>query len=116
MVEAVAEIGAKFGVLAGVMGHAGDGNLHPYFLAGSRDAEVVERVERAVAEMVQVALSLGGTISGEHGIGVSKAAFLSHRVSPTEIRVMRLIKDGLDPRGLLNPGKVFPGTGNESAH
>jgi glycolate oxidase len=112
MVEAVAEIGAKFGILAGVMGHAGDGNLHPYFIAGSREEKDMSRLERAVAEMVQAALDLGGTVSGEHGIGISKAAFLPLKVSPAEMRVMRLIKDGLDPKGLLNPGKLFTSTGD----
>ncbi|MEK7848801.1 MAG: FAD-linked oxidase C-terminal domain-containing protein [Chloroflexota bacterium] len=107
MVEAVADIGAKYHVLAGVMGHAGDGNLHPYFLASSREPAELAKVEAAVAEMIQAALSLGGTISGEHGIGTAKAAFLPRRVSPAELKVMRLIKDGLDPKGLLNPGKVF---------
>ncbi|MDP6100643.1 MAG: FAD-linked oxidase C-terminal domain-containing protein [Dehalococcoidia bacterium] len=112
MVEAVAEIGARFSILAGVMGHAGDGNLHPYFIAGSREEKDISRLEHAVTEMVQTALELGGTVSGEHGIGVSKAAFLPLKISPTEMRVMRFIKDGLDPKGLLNPGKLFPSTRN----
>lgn len=121
MVEAVAEMGAKYGVLAGVMGHAGDGNLHPYFLASSREPVELARVEQAVAEMVQVAISLGGTVSGEHGIGTTKAPFLPQRVSPTELKVMRLIKNGLDPKGLLNPdklfgpGKVFGGTSHAAS-
>lgn len=108
MLEAVWRIARREGIRVGVFGHAGDGNLHPTFLVDERDGEEMERVERAVEEMFVVALGLGGTLSGEHGIGITKARFLELERGKEGVEVMRRIKRALDPNGILNPGKIFP--------
>ena len=105
MIDRVQQIGAKHSVMIGTFGHAGDGNLHPTILADDRDEEEMKRVEAAVEELIAAALQLGGTVSGEHGIGFSKAPFLAQEVGEGSMEVMRRIKRALDPNGILNPGK-----------
>ncbi|MCG0239272.1 MAG: FAD-binding protein [Firmicutes bacterium] len=89
-----------------VYGHAGDGNLHPNVVVDPRRPGERERVEAWLAELARLALDLGGTLSGEHGIGTLKAPFLEWEVGPVGLQVMRAIKRALDPRGILNPGKM----------
>lgn len=108
MVRRLKAIGERYGVTLVVFGHAGDGNLHPNILCDARDPEEMERVWRAVAEIFRVTLELGGTLSGEHGIGVLKAPFLGWEHGEEGVRVMKALKAALDPLGLLNPGKIFP--------
>jgi glycolate oxidase len=110
LVEMVAEIdaiAARYSLTIGTFGHAGDGNLHPTILTDERDAEEMARVEKAVEEIFDAALHLGGTVSGEHGIGLSKARFLPMETGPVALGMMRSIKSALDPKGILNPGKMF---------
>ena len=110
LAEVVAEINAiaaKYSLAIGTFGHAGDGNLHPTILTDERDADEMSRVERAVEEVFQAAIRLGGTVSGEHGIGFSKAHFLPMEMGPGAMKVMRALKSALDPKGILNPGKIF---------
>jgi glycolate oxidase len=98
----------------GTFGHAGDGNLHPTILTDSRDEEEMERVHRAVDEIFKTALALGGTLSGEHGIGMAKARYLPWELGDQGVQVLQKIKGALDPEGLLNPGKMVafcPNTG-----
>jgi len=89
-------------------GHIGDGNLHVNLMTDVRDREEVARVEACADELFQVTLALGGTISGEHGIGLSKAKYLPLEIGPAGIKVMSGIKRAFDPKGLLNPGKIIP--------
>ncbi len=96
----------KLGLSLVVFGHAGDGNLHPNFVIDGRDPVQLKKVEAALAEISRLALGLGGTLSGEHGIGTLKAPFLEWEVGAGGIEVMRRIKRALDPNNILNPGKM----------
>ncbi|HYN85655.1 MAG TPA: FAD-linked oxidase C-terminal domain-containing protein, partial [Pyrinomonadaceae bacterium] len=88
-------------------GHAGDGNIHVNFMCDRDDAAAVARARAAVGETFAAAVELGGTISGEHGIGYVKAPYLSVALDAETIGLMRKIKRALDPNGILNPGKMF---------
>ena len=106
MMKALGEIAAKYNVEMGTFGHAGDGNLHPTILCDKRDAEEFARVEGAVDEIFNVALSLGGTLSGEHGIGTAKAKWMEKETSRGTIMFSKRLRKALDPKGLLNPTKL----------
>ncbi len=122
MVRGITEIAAKYRIMVGIFGHAGDGNLHPTFLIDATDKEEMTRTDRAVKELFQLAIDLGGTISGEHGIGLEKKPFLENQIGQPTLNLLRNIKRTLDPANLLNPGKMFdmpdqpagPETGNGS--
>ncbi len=88
-------------------GHAGDGNVHVNLMISGTDEEERRRADEAVAEVFQKTIELGGTISGEHGIGIAKAPFLEMEVGPLGISVMKRLKNCFDPNGILNPGKIF---------
>lgn len=107
MVAEIKRIAGKYGLVVGVFGHAGDGNLHPTFLSDQRDAGEMRRVEKAAGEIFDAALRLGGTLSGEHGIGVAKAGFLEKEVGKKGLGVMHAVKRALDPNNVLNPGKIL---------
>lgn len=109
MVEKIMEISEKYGVRICTFGHAGDGNLHPTCMTDARNHEEIERVEAAFAEIFQAALELGGTITGEHGVGMAKAPYLEWKIGKAGIEVMKGIKLAFDPNGILNPGKMFAG-------
>jgi D-lactate dehydrogenase (cytochrome) len=96
------------GLAMACYGHAGDGNLHYEILVDPDDPEAVERGEAVYAEIVEQAIELGGTATGEHGVGLGKRAFLEREHGAGAVGVMRSIKDTLDPNGTLNPGKIFP--------
>jgi len=102
------EIKEKYQLNLVVFGHAGDGNLHPNILADIRDKEEMKRVELAIEELFQATIYLGGTLSGEHGIGILKAPFMPLQFSETELKMMKLIKEAWDPKNIMNPGKIFP--------
>ncbi|HDL64107.1 MAG TPA: FAD-binding protein [Proteobacteria bacterium] len=103
------EIEKKHGIEIIAYGHAGDGNVHVNFLKRDREeADWRQDLKKAVREVFQLAVSLGGTISGEHGIGVTKKDYLDLALNPAAIRAMRRIKLALDPKNILNPGKIFP--------
>ncbi len=108
MVAEIKRISEKYSLLVGVFGHAGDGNLHPTFLTDMRDAVEMKKVEKAAEEIFEAALRLGGTLSGEHGIGAAKSKYLEKEVGSKGIEVMRTLKSSLDPNNILNPGKVLP--------
>jgi glycolate oxidase len=108
MLVACANIGRKYNLVLGTFGHAGDGNLHPTILADKNDADEMARVHRAVEEIFETALRFGGTLSGEHGIGIAKMKFLGNEIGDSGLNLMRSIKDALDPSHLLNPGKLVP--------
>lgn len=107
MVGEINRIASRYSLTIGTFGHAGDGNLHPTILTDERDKEEMARVEQAINEIFHAALRMGGTVSGEHGIGLSKAGFLPMETGPGAIGMMRAIKNALDPKGILNPGKIF---------
>jgi glycolate oxidase len=106
MIRAVRGIGEKRGVDTACYGHAGDGNLHVNLLFAS--ARERERGESAVAEVIETAVRLGGTITGEHGVGLAKRRFLPLEQSAAIIALQRRLKQTFDPEDLLNPGKIFP--------
>ncbi len=108
MVRAVREIAARHHLSIPVFGHIGDGNLHPNILCDRRDPEEMARVRLAAAEIFEAAIALGGTLSGEHGIGLLKKEFLERDLGAAQIEAMRRIKAALDPQMILNPGKIFP--------
>ena len=91
----------------GVVGHAGDGNLHPSFVFDRDDPAGAARLGEAQDALFRAVLALGGSVTGEHGIGVAKKAYLEATRGPDAVRVMRAIKAALDPLGILNPGKVL---------
>jgi len=107
MVAHINFVAKKHNLLIGTFGHMGDGNLHPTFLTNERDTEEMHRVELALEEIVDETLRLGGTITGEHGVGLAKKAFLKRQMGDGSYELMRTIKRALDPQTLLNPGKVF---------
>jgi len=107
MVEAMQQIAARYNLAIGTFGHAGDGNLHPTILTDRRDKNEWERVEDAIAAIFTKALDLGGTLSGEHGTGIAKARFLEKETSRATIVYSQKIKAALDPKNILNPGKIF---------
>ena len=108
MVRKVTEIGLRNRLAIPLFGHIGDGNLHPNILCDLKDAEEMKRVQRAAREIFEAAASLGGTLSGEHGIGTLKRGFLSESLDTATIEVMQRVKWALDPDNRLNPGKIFP--------
>ncbi len=111
MVRKLKEIASRYRLNLVIFGHAGDGNLHPNILCDKKDPEEMERVEKAIGELFQAAVELGGTLSGEHGIGIMKAPYLKLETGEAGYDVMLAIKKALDPNNILNPGKIF---GSES--
>jgi glycolate oxidase len=102
------DIAQKYGVVIGGAAHAGDGNLHPLVLYDPRDPEEAGRAHKADKEIVELCVSLGGTLTGEHGVGLEKRDKMPMQFSPDDLAAMRLVKRALDPEGMLNPGKVLP--------
>jgi glycolate oxidase subunit GlcD len=100
-------IARERGLVIGVVGHAGDGNMHPTIVFDPSDDDQRTRAYAAFDDILELGLSLGGTITGEHGVGVIKVDWLEREIGPVALDVHRAIKDALDPAGLLNPGKVF---------
>ena len=106
MLRAIEAIGGRHGLVVGTFGHAGDGNLHPTFVLDRDDPSAVDRLHAAQDDLFTTALELGGTVTGEHGIGVARRPWLVRQRGEDAVRVMRAIKAALDPQGILNPGKV----------
>ncbi|RLB37949.1 MAG: glycolate oxidase subunit GlcD [Deltaproteobacteria bacterium] len=107
MIRKIVELAEKYELKIGVLAHAGDGNLHPLIMTDLRDKDEMKRVDRALDEMYEAALSMGGTLSGEHGIGIAKDRFITKELSPKAIEVMRGIKRVFDPNNILNPGSFL---------
>jgi len=102
------DIARKYNIIIANFGHAGDGNIHVNVMIDKSNSGEFERGKKAVEEIFRLVLSLGGTISGEHGIGTAKMPYIGMELSPAAIDMMRRIKQVLDPKGVLNPGKIFP--------
>lgn len=108
MVKEINRIAERYRVNICTFGHAGDGNLHPTATTDARDADEIHRVEQAFEEIFEAAIRLGGTITGEHGVGMVKSPYLEWKTGAAGLEVMRGIKQAFDPYHLLNPGKMFP--------
>lgn len=106
-IRKIMEAGARHNVQTAVLAHAGDGNFHPFFLCDQRDEEEMMRVEKAKDELVEYVLSVGGTVSGEHGIGIYKAKYLPRQLGAVSLNMMRSVKNAFDPKGILNPGSFL---------
>ena len=107
VIQRLREISARYELPIVIFGHAGDGNLHPNILFDKRQPEQWAKVEQMVGEIFEASLALGGTLSGEHGVGALKRPYLEKALGPVSIEVQKQIKRTLDPMNLLNPGKIF---------
>jgi glycolate oxidase len=108
LVERVEALSTKYDLTIGIFGHAGDGNMHPTIVHDHGDLKAQERAIAAFGEIVEIAQSLGGTASGEHGIGSIKQGFAANEISAAVVELQRAIKRAFDPKGILNPGKKLP--------
>src|ERR1017187_787198 len=107
MIAFIQETAAKYQLRIGIFGHFGDGNMHPTFLCDERKPEEIKRVHTAFREIFEKAMALGGTITGEHGVGLAKKDFLETFAGKPGLDVMRTLKNAFDPNHVLNPGKIF---------
>ena len=107
MLDGVARVAEKFGLTIGVCAHAGDGNTHPVVCFDARDPDESRRARESFDEIMALGLALGGTITGEHGVGLLKRDWLARELGPTGLELQRGVKAVFDPLGLLNPGKMF---------
>jgi glycolate oxidase len=105
---AIGEMETKYGLRCCNVFHAGDGNLHPLILFDANDPDQLHRAELFGADILETSVAMGGTVTGEHGVGVEKLSSMCVQFSPAELQQMRAVKAAFDPRGLLNPGKVIP--------
>lgn len=106
MMRAIQDIAKKYNLTIGTFGHAGDGNLHPTILTDKRDKDEMQRVEKGIDEIFEKALSLDGTLSGEHGIGFAKSKYLERELGKGTLEYMKKLKKGLDSKNILNPHKM----------
>ncbi len=107
MVREIIGLAKKYNLSIGTFGHAGDGNLHPTILTDKRDKKEWEKTEKCVHDIFNTALKLGGTLSGEHGTGIAKSGFLKNEIGSSSIEFSRMMKKCMDPRNILNPGKII---------
>ncbi|TDW14895.1 FAD-binding oxidoreductase [Kribbella kalugense] len=105
----IEELSAELDITIGVLGHAGDGNMHPTVVFDQTDPAQAERAQVAFDRVMEIGLELGGTITGEHGVGLLKRTWLAEEIGPVALDVHRAIKNALDPKNLLNPGKIVAG-------
>jgi glycolate oxidase len=105
-IGAIEQCAKELDITVGVLGHAGDGNMHPTVVFDAQDPEQARRAQAAFDKIMEIGLELGGTITGEHGVGVLKRDWLAEEIGPVALSVHQAIKAALDPQGLLNPGKV----------
>jgi glycolate oxidase len=108
MIRALEAIASRYGVPIVNFGHAGDGNIHVNVMVNLHETGMEERVEQALHDIFRTTVDLGGSISGEHGIGTAKAPYLGMELDPATLAAMRTIKQALDPNNIMNPGKIFP--------
>jgi FAD/FMN-containing dehydrogenase len=108
LLELIARIGAKYELRIANIFHAGDGNLHPAILFDERDPDQIRRVVEAGGEILRACVAEGGSVTGEHGIGVEKKEFISLMFSQRDLEVMERMRRAFNPGDLCNPGKIFP--------
>jgi glycolate oxidase len=109
MVEWIDDLRRRTGLTIVTFGHAGDGNIHFDIMLDRRNKEVLRKAESAIEELFKQTIALGGTISGEHGVGISKARYIGMEIGEEELALMKRIKTLFDPNNILNPGKMFYG-------
>jgi FAD/FMN-containing dehydrogenase len=107
LVARIEEIGKKHNTFVANFGHAGDGNIHVNFVIDRENPDEIARARECVKETFQLSVELGGTISGEHGIGYVKAPYMDYAIDKPTLEIMKGIKQVFDPNGILNPGKMF---------
>ena len=110
MVEWIGDLRRRTGLTIVTFGHAGDGNIHFNIMLDRRNKEMVEKAESAIEELFRQTIALGGTISGEHGVGITKAPYIDMEIGSAELALMKRIKAVFDPNDVLNPGKIFQPT------
>ncbi len=108
MVKKINMLRDETGLCIVSFGHAGDGNIHFNIMLDKQNKDELEKAETAVEALFDYTLELGGTISGEHGIGITKAPYIKKEIGDVELTLMKKIKNVFDPKGILNPGKIFP--------
>ncbi len=108
LLNRIKEVGSKYGIDIISFGHSGDGNVHVNIIKNVEESVWKEKAPKAAAEIYKLAVDLGGMVTGEHGIGVTRKKFLGLGVDEHQIRLMKMIKDDFDPQHVLNPGKIFP--------
>jgi glycolate oxidase len=108
MVRKISALKEETGLTIVSFGHAGDGNIHFNIMLDKKNREELKRAEAAIDTLFEYTLELGGTISGEHGVGITKSAYIAKEIGPLELNLMKKIKKVFDPNGILNPGKIFP--------
>ena len=111
ILQRIREIGAKYDVRIVNVFHAGDGNIHPILLFDERHPEEVKRVLAASGEILDECIACGGSVTGEHGIGVEKISFMTRLFTDDDLDAMTRLRDALNPHGLLSPGKMLPTAG-----
>ncbi|MGI8888441.1 MAG: FAD-binding oxidoreductase [Nocardioidaceae bacterium] len=107
LIQRIEALSAHCGLVIGVVGHAGDGNFHPTVVFDGHDPDQVVRAQHAFDEIMRISLDLGGTITGEHGVGLLKRELLERELGQVSLGVHRDLKKALDPHRILNPGKIF---------
>ena len=107
-IDALESLSARHAVPIVHFGHAGNGNIHTNLMVDPAVEGQLERARQCLSEVFDRVIALGGTISGEHGVGLEKQPFVPREIDPATLAVMRRIKQNLDPHGILNPGKLFP--------
>jgi glycolate oxidase len=107
LITRIEKIGKRHDTFVANFGHAGDGNIHVNFMCDRADPASIARARECVSEVFQLSVELGGTISGEHGIGYVKAPYLTYAIDKPTLEIMKGIKKVFDPNGILNPGKMF---------
>ncbi|MFQ5901170.1 MAG: FAD-binding oxidoreductase, partial [Thermodesulfobacteriota bacterium] len=108
LISGVREIAGRYNLIIANFGHAGDGNIHVNIMIDKNNRDELKLSEEATGDVFRLVLELGGTISGEHGVGTAKAQYISMELGKAEIELMKNIKAVFDPNGILNPGKIFP--------
>ena len=106
----IEELSRKYGLRVANVFHAGDGNLHPLMLYDSRNEGELRKVEEMGSEIIKVCIDMGGSLTGEHGIGLEKREYMPIMYNADDLEAMAKVKRVFDPNGLLNPGKIFPST------
>jgi glycolate oxidase len=107
LVSFISTLSEKYGLPMPAYGHAGDGNIHVNMMLDKKNPEELKKADRAVRELFQKVLEMKGTLSGEHGIGITKAPYLGMEISHHARELMIRVKKAFDPNGILNPGKIF---------
>ncbi|HUR56428.1 MAG TPA: FAD-linked oxidase C-terminal domain-containing protein, partial [Opitutaceae bacterium] len=111
VLRSIAEWSKEFGLACANVFHAGDGNLHPLILYDGREAGALERAEQLAGKILRMCIEMGGSITGEHGVGMEKREYLPEMFSPDAIDCMHRLRAAFDPLGIANPGKMFPVAG-----